>query len=279
MSYTVPARCPTTPTLTSFSPTSGPTAGGTPITMNGTNFALGRDGARRRRPGDERDVRERDAARGDDAGRHGRRPDVQVDEPERHVGDARRAASPTPRRPAAPTLTSVSPTSGPTAGGTTITLTGTNFVSGATVRVGGTAATNVTFVSATQLTARTPAGTAGARDVQVTNPNGQSATRTGGFTYTAPATAPTLTSVSPTSGPTAGGTTITLTGTNFVSGATVRVGGTAATNVAFVSATQLTARTPAGTAGARDVQVTNPNGQSATRTGGFTYTARRRRRR
>ncbi len=131
------------------------------------------------------------------------------------------------------------------------------------------------FVSATQLTARTPAGTAGARDVQVTNPNGQSATRTGGFTYTAAAQAPTLTSVSPTSGPTAGGTTITLTGTNFVSGATVRVGGTAATNVAFVSATQLTARTPAGTAGARDVQVTNPDGQSATRTGAFTYTARR----
>ena len=124
----------------------------------------------------------------------------------------------------------------------------------------------MTFVSATQLTARTPAGTAGARDVQVTNPDGQSATRTGGFTYTAPASAPTLTSVSPTSGPTAGGTTITLTGTNFVSGATVRVGGTAATNVAFVSATQLTARTPAGTAGARDVQVTNPDGQSATRT-------------
>jgi hypothetical protein len=153
-------------------------------------------------------------------------------------------------------------------------LTGTNFVSGATVRVGGTAATNVVFVSATQLTARTPAGTAGARDVRVTNPNGQSATRTGAFTYTATAQAPTLTSVSPALGPEAGGTTITLTGTNFVSGATVRVGGTAATNVVFVSATQLTARTPAGTAGARDVQVTNPNGQSATRTGAFTYAVR-----
>jgi len=171
----------------------------------------------------------------------------------------------------APTLTAVSPTSGPTAGGTTITLSGTGFVSGATVRVGGTAATNVAFVSATQLTARTPAGTAGARDVQVTNPNGQAATRTGGFTYTAQASAPTLTSVSPTSGPTAGGTTITLSGTAFVSGATVRVGGVAATNVAFVSATQLTARTPAGTSGARDVQVTNPDGQSATRIGAFTY--------
>src|SRR6185503_380715 len=112
----------------------------------------------------------------------------------------------------APTLTAVSPTSGPTAGGTTITLTGTNFVSGATVRVGGTAATNVTFVSATQLTARTPAGTAGARDVQVTNPDGQSATRTGAFTYTAPSTVPTLTSVAPALGPQQGGVPITVTG-------------------------------------------------------------------
>ena len=140
------------------------------------------------------------------------------------------------------------------------------------MRVGGVAATNVAFSSATRVTARTPAGTAGARDVQITNPNGQSATRTGAFTYTATSTTPTLTSVSPTSGPTTGGTTITLTGTNFVSGATVRVGGVAATNVVFSSATRVTARTPAGTAGARDVQITNPNGQSATRTGAFTYT-------
>ena len=70
-----------------------------------------------------------------------------------------------------------------------------------------------------------------------------------------------------------------MTGTNFRPAATVRVGGTAATGVALVSATQLTAQTPAGTAGARDVQVTNPAAQSATRTGAFTYAATSRRRR
>jgi IPT/TIG domain/Family of unknown function (DUF5719)/Fibronectin type III domain len=171
-----------------------------------------------------------------------------------------------------PTITSVSPTSGPTTGGTQITISGTNFATGATVRVGGTLATGITLVSSTQLRATTPPGSAGARDVQVTNSSGSSAIRVGAFTYTATSTTPTLTSVSPTSGPTTGGTTITLTGTNFVSGATVRVGGVAATNVVFSSATQVTARTPAGTAGARDVQITNPNGQSATRTGAFTYT-------
>ena len=88
-------------------------------------------------------------------------------------------------------------------------------------------------VSSTQLRATTPAGSAGARDVQVTNPSGSSATRAGGVHLHGASTTPTLTSVSPTSGPTAGGTTITLTGTNFVSGATVRVGGVAATNVTF----------------------------------------------
>ena len=128
----------------------------------------------------------------------------------------------TPPVAVVPTLTSISPTSGPSAGGTTITLAGTNFASGATVRVNGVAATGVTFVSATQVRATTPAGSAGARTVQITNPSGQSASLAGAFTYVG---GPGLTSVSPTSGPTAGGTTITITGSGFVSGATVRVNG------------------------------------------------------
>jgi hypothetical protein len=267
VSYAVPS-VPVNPTITSVSPTSGPSTGGTVITINGTNFAAG---ATVRVGGVLASgvtlVSATQLRATTPAGTAGAQ-SVQVTNT---TGASATSTGAFTYTAVAPTLTSVSPTSGPTAGGTTITLTGSSFVSGATVRVGGTAATNVTFVSATQLTARTPAGTAGARDVQVTNPNGQSATRTGGFTYTAVA-APTLTAVSPTSGPTAGGTTITLTGSNFVSGATVRVGGTSATNVMFVSTTQLTARTPAGTAGARDVQVTNPDGQSATRTGAFSYT-------
>ena len=175
----------------------------------------------------------------------------------------------TPPVAVVPTLTSISPTSGPSTGGTTITLTGTNFASGATVLVNGVAATGVTFVSATQVRATTPAGSAGARTVQITNPSGQSASLAGAFTYVG---GPGLTSVSPTSGPTAGGTTITITGTGFVSGATVRVNSVAATGVTFLSATQLRAVTPAGTAGARSVQVTNPDGQSGTLAGAFTYT-------
>ena len=86
----------------------------------------------------------------------------------------------------APTATSVAPTSGTTAGGTAAVLTGTNFVTGATVTVGGTAATGVTVASATSIDFTTPAHAAGAVDVVVTNPDAQSATLAGGFTYTAP---------------------------------------------------------------------------------------------
>jgi hypothetical protein len=149
-----------------------------------------------------------------------------------------------------PTVTSVAPSSGPTAGGTAVTITGTNFVSGATVTFGGTAATGVTFVSATQIDATTPAHAAGAVDVTVTNPDTQSGTFIDGYTYVP---APTVTSVSPNNGLTSGGTAVTITGTDFVSGATVTFDGIAATGVTFVSSTQITATTPAHAAGAVDV--------------------------
>ena len=106
----------------------------------------------------------------------------------------------------APALSAVSPTSGPAAGGTAVTLTGQHFVSGATVTFGGAAATSVVVASATQITAKTPAHAQGSVSVVVTNPNGQSATVASVFTYTAAATPPSLTAVSPTIGPTAGGT-------------------------------------------------------------------------
>ena len=67
-----------------------------------------------------------------------------------------------------PTVSSVSPNSGPAAGGTTVTITGANFAAGATVTFGGAAATNVVVVSGTQITATTPAGSAGAATVTVT---------------------------------------------------------------------------------------------------------------
>ncbi|MHB1561996.1 MAG: DUF4214 domain-containing protein, partial [Isosphaeraceae bacterium] len=85
--------------------------------------------------------------------------------------------------PAGPMISGVSPNQGYSTGGTAITITGTGFVSGATVTVGGAAATNIVVVNATSITATTPAGTVGAADIVVTNPDTTTTTDTGGFTY------------------------------------------------------------------------------------------------
>jgi hypothetical protein len=77
------------------------------------------------------------------------------------------------------------PNTGPTAGNTLVTIRGTNFVSGGSfgVKIGSGAATTVTRINATAISARTPAGTAGATTVLVTNKDGQTATKPRGFTY------------------------------------------------------------------------------------------------
>ncbi len=172
----------------------------------------------------------------------------------------------------APTVASINPTSGTANGGTPVTITGTGFLAGATVSLGGAAATGVTVVSSTSITATTAAHAAGAVNVVVTNTDAQSGTKTNGFTYTATNPAPTVGSINPTSGTTGGGTPVTITGTGFLAGASVAVGGTAATGVTVVSSTTITATTPAHTAGAVNVVVTNTDGQSGTLTGGYTYT-------
>ncbi|HKT69833.1 MAG TPA: IPT/TIG domain-containing protein, partial [Terriglobales bacterium] len=171
----------------------------------------------------------------------------------------------------APTVSSVSPSSGSTNGGTGVTITGTNFSAGATVTFGGTTASNVNLVSGTSITATTPAHAAGAVTVTVTNTDGQSGTLPNAFTYVSPT--PTVSSVSPNSGSTNGGTSVTITGTNFAAGATVAFGGTAATSVTVVSGTQINATTPAHAAGAVNVVVTNTGGPSGTLTNGFTYSS------
>ncbi len=86
-----------------------------------------------------------------------------------------------------------------------------------------------------------------------------------------PATPPTLTSVSPPAGPVSGGTVVTLTGTGFLPGATVTVGGAPATSVTVLTSTRITATTPPHAAGSVAVVVTNGDGNSATLAGGFTF--------
>lgn len=84
---------------------------------------------------------------------------------------------------APPVVSSISPNTGPTGGGTVVTITGTNFRSGARVAIGGPLATSITVVSSTQITATTPPGSNGAATVTVTNSDGTTNSLVGGFTY------------------------------------------------------------------------------------------------
>ena len=98
---------------------------------------------------------------------------------------------------AAPTVAVISPTAGPLGGGTLVTITGTGFTGATAVDFGTNAATNLTVVSDTSITADSPAGT-GTVDVTVTTPGGTSATSPADqFAYVA---APTVAGVSPAAG-------------------------------------------------------------------------------
>ena len=254
------------PNLTTVSPTTGPTTGGTAVTLTGQNFASGATVTFGGAAATSVVVVSATQITANTPSHAQGSVNVVVTNPD---GQSATLAGGFTFGAPAPNLTTVSPTTGLTTGGTPVTLTGQNFASGATVTFGGAAATSVVVVSATQITANTPSHAQGSVNVVVTNPDGQSATLTGGFTFGAPA--PNLTTVSPRTGLTTGGTPVTLTGQNFASGATVTFGGAAATSVVVVSATQITAKTPPHEPGSVNVVVTNPDGQRGTLSGGFTY--------
>jgi hypothetical protein len=156
---------------------------------------------------------------------------------------------------AVPTLTTLVPSSGPVAGGTTVVLTGTGLTGATAVTFGGTPATSFTVNSDTQITAVAPAGS-GTVQVTVTTAGGVS----NGLVYTYVAV-PTLATVVPNVGPVAGGTTVVLTGTGLTGASAVTFGGTPATSFTVDSATQITAVAPAGT-GTVQIAVTTVGGTS-----------------
>jgi len=91
--------------------------------------------------------------------------------------------TPTPAAAANPTFDAISPTTGSSGGGTPVTITGSNFVSEATVYIGSSAATNVVVVSSTQITANAPAGTLGSANILIVNPDNSAVTAASAFFY------------------------------------------------------------------------------------------------
>ena len=156
-----------------------------------------------------------------------------------------------------PVVSSVSPNTGPATGGTAVTIAGSNFINGTNTASFGSNTVNATFVNSSTLTAISPAGT-GTVALTVTSA-GNPSTNSVPFAYVL---APTVTGVNPSTGPPAGGTAVTISGNNFTGATAVKFGGNAAGAVSVVSATQITATSPAGT-GTVDVTVTTAGGTSA----------------
>ena len=171
----------------------------------------------------------------------------------------------------APSVSVVDPDHGAATGGTPVTISGNGFDAGATVRFGQASATAVKVLGPGTLTCVTPPGSPGKADVVVRNPDGVEGAYPGGFTYQEKP-APTVDGVDPAGGDVAGGMSVTLTGTGFQPGATVRFGVKSATDVSVKGPTLATCVAPAAdAAGMVDVTLTNPDGQSASSLQGFLY--------
>ncbi|MFI9082349.1 IPT/TIG domain-containing protein [Streptomyces sioyaensis] len=163
-----------------------------------------------------------------------------------------------------PFTSSISPNAGLTEGGTTVTISGTNLFSTADVTFGA-APSVIASATGSSIITSAPAATTGPVAVVVHTAGGS--TRGLTFTYI---DAPTITALTPTSGPDTGGTAVTITGTNLMTTQEVTFAGTAAAAFRTISDTQILAVTPPGPDQAVDVTLTSKVG-SVTDTSAFTY--------
>ncbi|MEW2443157.1 IPT/TIG domain-containing protein [Micromonospora marina] len=260
-------RPPPTPTTATITPSEGPQSGGQTVTITGTGFI----------PGGTTVTFDGVPATGVTVASSGA--SLTAVTPPGAIGPASVAVS-TVNGTAPPlgytyladgssaVITGLTPTSGPTSGGTTVTITGTGFTGAAGVDFDGLPGTGFTVNPAgTAITVVTPPNSGGPAVVELVFPAGRVTAPT--FTYIAP----TITSIVPNTGPTTGGTTVTITGTGLTGATGVNFGDAPGTNlVVDPSGTSLTVVTPPGQVGPVDVTVVVP-GANATAPNGFTYVA------
>jgi hypothetical protein len=172
-----------------------------------------------------------------------------------------------------PTITGISPDSGPTTAGQSVTVEGTGLYSLTSVKFGSNAAVISDYSGdGTAVYVTAPAGSNGTVNVTATDSVGTSATSSADdYTYVG---VPTVTKVTPHSGPTTGGTAVTITGTNLANASEVNFGSTEVYSYEFTSdtATSITVPSPSSGPGEVDVTVITAGGTSATSTADeFTY--------
>ena len=251
--------------VSSVSPSEGPTAGATTITLKGSGFLKGATVEVGSSKASSVVVRSESEITAKTPSGSAGGEEVSVTDTN---GTSKEGPSFTYVAPPKPAVKAVSPDEGTTLGATIITITGSGFTKGATVALGSTRATSVVVHSESEITAKTPASSAGSAEVVVTDANGVSS---GGpsYKYVAPPP-PTVASITPAEGFTFGTSQVTITGSGFMSGASVTIGGARASAVKVLSETEITAKTPANAAGKAEVAVSDKAGTSS---GGadFTY--------
>lgn len=248
------------PTLTSISPAAGPAAGGTTVIITGTNLSGATAVKFGAKPAGSFTVNSNTQITAKaPSGTAGTTVDVTVT-----TGGGTTATSAGSKYSyGAPTVTSLSPASGPAIGGNSVVITGTGFSGVTSVKFGAKNAASYVVNSPTSITAVAPSGIAGSTvDVTVTTPAGTSVAVAGSkYSYGGPVIA----AISPTSGPTTGGTTVVITGTGFTGVTAVRFGEKNALSFTVNSSTQITAVAPSGVSGSVvDVTVTTSSGTSTT---------------
>lgn len=236
----------TAPAITSISPSSGPAAGGTPITINGSNF------------GTSPVVKFDGVVVSSTADVFTPHNKLYITSPA-GFGTAKKIVITAGGQPsnsfdfnyAPPTITSISPTTGPTTGNVPITISGQNFAPGSTVTLGGNPVT-INSITVSQIVFNLPPSFSGGSNLQVVVYSANQTSAAAFFSYDPP---PNITSITPTTGTTEGGITITVNGSGFGVVPVVTIDGT---QVSGVSGThnQLTFTLPAGQGKRRGIQVT-----------------------
>jgi hypothetical protein len=172
-----------------------------------------------------------------------------------------------------PAVSFLKPPDGLTTGGTHVTIIGRGFTGATGVYFGSMKAPAFAVISDTQITTISPpSASPGVVYVTVVTPGGASPPNPHvQFHYLTPPPPPAVKDISPTSGPAAGGTSVTISGTGFTGATAVDFASTPATTFTVNSDTRITATSPAGS-GTVNITVTTPDGTSAPGRGDqFTY--------
>ncbi len=231
------------PTVAAISPSSGPVSGGTPVTITGTGFStipgvtavdFGITAAL------EVSCSSKTSCTATSPGEVAGTVDVTVGTAN---GTSTTSVAVGFTYVPIPTVTKITPASGPTKASTKVTIRGSKFLGTVSVHFGGKLATGVRVVLSSEITATAPSRP-GAVYVTVSTLGGSSqATTAAKYTFVAP---PTITEVTPTLGPTKGGTTVTIWGSNFVGTVLVRFGEKRGTAVRVLSSSEVTVTAPPG---------------------------------